>query len=266
MTHPSATPNAEWNPLDFVCPHACKYCPEWRKELSMKPVLRKDWDKIPYGTAIWVCSDTDLFHDAVPSSLISKVLKRAREQSHGYIFCTKNPKRYKEFIDEIPPWSYLATTIESDIDHRNCNAEPPLKRFEHVTELKQLIADKYKTGALFPRAYPEVTICVQPILEFTPRFLELLTELQPDQVSIGPEKKGYTTPEPPFQEILDFAIELKMALKQNLVNVLGRSVIGVYGEEIITWEEWVADRTPTVIGTTLSLSDRIKAWVKKRFY
>lgn len=214
------TVSGKWNPLDFDCLYGCTYCPEKGKH-SVKPKLRENWRNIPRDMAIWVPEDTDLFHPAVPSELISKVLKRAREVSHGYIFCTKNPERYKEFLYEFPNWSYLCVTIESDIDYKSSTAAPPLQRFKEMMEVKQM-RDRKRTPSY--KSVVEICVCIQPVMEFTPNFLELLVELAPDQISIGPEKCGFDTPQPSLREVCELAVDLKKRIPGIDVNVHGRTV------------------------------------------
>lgn len=231
------THTGKWNPLDFDCRHYCTYCPENGK-YSHEAALREGWRMIPrLEYAIWVSEDTDLFHDAVPSELISKVLKRAREVRKGYIFCTKNPARFKEFVDEYPPWAYLSTTIESDIDYKNSQAPPPLQRFKDAMGLKSMHKNSYFSQI-------EICVCIQPVMEFTPRFLDLLVELAPNQISIGPEKCGYDTPQPSLQAVTELAIALQNRIPNVEVNVHGRGVkLHDNPGDIIRPETWAGART-----------------------
>ena len=89
----------------------------------MNPELRLDEKTlahVPKGDRIFVCSNLDLFADAIPSGWIQRVLSRLYIASEywgdwdydrfklQYMFLTKNPDRYKGFWFEKYMW--LGTT------------------------------------------------------------------------------------------------------------------------------------------------------------
>jgi len=168
---------------------------------SKTPKLREGWEDIPRG-AIWVCSDVDLFSDEVPSRLIESILERASEYTgKSYIFSTRNVKRYSEFLGKFPQWTYLATTVESDINYGCSKAPPPMVRLEELKELK------YTLSLNLSRI--ETCLSIKPIMKFTDKFADIVRQTLPDQVAIGKEVmdiKGFPTP--PFREVLTLAKKL----------------------------------------------------------
>jgi hypothetical protein len=259
MTDQDTTKSLNWNPVLFKCPYQCTYCPQWQEEQETEtPTLHENWREIPDNLAVWVGENTDIFHPDVSDEIIRILFHEANKARHGYLWCTKNPSRYKDFIGKYPDWSYLITTIESDIDHKLCLAEPPVKRFEHLMELGK------------PRGV-EICISAQPICQFTPRFLEQLIELDPHQVSLGPEKRGRNGPWAELDDVLQLAWDLKEALPETLVNVHGRSVWPDSGL-VIEPEEWSAERDSFIELEELTLDveeklDRLKKlreWWKNR--
>ena len=57
--------------------------------------------KIKTPQNIFVCSMADLFGEWVPEEWIRRVFEECLENpQHRYLFLTKNPKRYEQFIDE----------------------------------------------------------------------------------------------------------------------------------------------------------------------
>lgn len=196
-----------WKPLDFQCPYVCDYCPE--KGHSPVPQLRGTWDQIPWDRlGVWVASDTDLFHPAVPTELIERILKRAREIYHCYIFCTKNPKRYLDFLGQFPSWTFFVTTVESDIDYYFSKAPPPLERLEWMKVLKKTLNEN---PDLRPVDY-EINLDLQPIMDFTEEFLPKLLELAPNQIGIGRRVGDCELPEPSFRKTIYLAREMSKCL------------------------------------------------------
>ncbi len=191
--------SSEWNPLDFQCTMYCGYCPE--KGHSKVPILRPEEEaEMPRHYSVWVNETTDLFCPEVPDSIIEAIFERASREGGGkcFLICSKNPSRFFDFLDKLPPWSLIVTTVESDIDHGWSKAPPPLKRLEELRRLK------FALSALPGRR--ETAICIQPVMKFTGNFVEAIHQAMPDQVGIGMELTGLKNfPAPEFSEVMDLA-------------------------------------------------------------
>ena len=121
---------ATWNPVTG-CLHNCKYC--WARKLvegklrysekyrqGFKPNL---WEgafdtQLGKNKFVFVCDIGDLFGEWVPRAWIEKTLNRITElhSSNVFMFLTKNPKRYEEFLSLYPENIILGTTLESNND------------------------------------------------------------------------------------------------------------------------------------------------------
>jgi len=201
------TKTNNWKPLDFQCPYACDYCPE--KDHSPTPKLREGWKEIPRDrTGIWVSSDTDLFHPAVPDELIEKILAHSKRLYHCYIFCTKNPERYLDFLGQFPAWTFFVTTVESDIDYETSKAPSPLERLKWMKVLKKTLEE---SPGLAPVDY-EINLDLQPIMDFSDDFLPQLLELAPHQIGIGRMIGDCEFPEPSFRRTLHLVREMSKCI------------------------------------------------------
>ena len=110
-----------WNPVKGLCPHSsiCEYCymAGFHKRFSMDPTLRLDEKAlahVPKGDRIFVCSNLDLFADAIPEGWIYNVIISIHDHhdwGQEFFFLTKNPKRYaNDFKYQICPYMWLGTT------------------------------------------------------------------------------------------------------------------------------------------------------------
>uniref|UniRef100_A0A6M3M6F2 Radical SAM superfamily protein n=1 Tax=viral metagenome TaxID=1070528 RepID=A0A6M3M6F2_9ZZZZ len=204
------TETKDWKPIDFQCTIECLYCPEHGN--SVVPMLRPGWQTIPNHYAIFVAGDTDIFAPEVPDDMIRKVMEKARKTWNTFIFSTKNPSRYFEFIDDFPANSLISVTVESDIDHHFSKAEPPLTRLRWMKELNTTLK-KERRGDV------EVCISIQPILPFSENFAASIEEVKPSQVGIGYELTGLKWfPTPEFCDVLSLARALSAF---SLVNIHG---------------------------------------------
>ena len=130
-----------WNPISGFCQHSCSYCymwPIWKRFPELRiGKLRSEYllDCFPKkSSVIFVGSSTDMFGDWVPSEWIQQVLNvAAKETNHKFLFLTKNPKRYGEFI--FSENCRLGTTVdgttrtENNIDDLYCEAQGDLGLF-----------------------------------------------------------------------------------------------------------------------------------------
>ncbi len=212
--------------LAGVCPHGCSYCyvqamgqrfPSMKARATGPLRLLEAEFSVQYGEGrtIFVEHLNDLFAEAVPAEFIERILEHCRAwPENTYVFQTKNPERYWEFMEKIPAGSLLGTTIETNRplpkDIRG-DAPQPLARWSDMMELP----------ARFGRF-----VTVEPILDFTVVTLVCwLIELGPDFVNIGADSKGHGLPEPSPEKIRALLAKLKsvgidVRVKDNLHRLL----------------------------------------------
>jgi len=108
-----------WNPLRTVCRHRCWYCyaagiiqrfgHDYRKQAHLDDLDGPRKMKKP--ARIFVGSMTDIFGEWVPWDTIERIFAAAAGYpQHTFIFLTKNPHRYREFVGRIPANCWLGAT------------------------------------------------------------------------------------------------------------------------------------------------------------
>lgn len=193
-------PTRSWNPVTG-CTHLCSYCwamrlietklrdsPKYRA--GFRPTLhREDLERASFSPrdVVFVVDMGDLFSDGVPDEWIREVLRRARQfPSTKFLFLTKNPGRYFDFLGEMPPNAYLGATIETnrdDLARSVSRAPPPSARARAMIELP------------WPRKY----VSIEPIMDFDlDVMVGWLREISPVTVHIGYDNWNSRLPEPPL--------------------------------------------------------------------
>jgi DNA repair photolyase len=192
---------SSWNPITG-CLHGCIYC--WARryasrlaEMGVEPYrtkgfqpsfveerLRRTFGKDEF---IFVSDMGDMWGEWVPEDWIRAVLKCVRRFRATFFFLTKNPRRYHEFLDEIPRNSLLGATIESNLDHGVTKAPSVRDRYLAMKNLN----------------YPYKSVVIEPILEFDEGFLDWIREIKPITVYVGYDNYGNRLPEPPRKKTLE---------------------------------------------------------------
>ena len=124
-----------WNVITG-CLHGCPYC--YAREIALSPSMRAHFPagfdpvfhperlaapgntKFPADAATeprlrrcFVCSMADLFGHWVPREWIEQVLQACVVNPRWvYMFLTKFPSRYLEFMDQMPPQAWLGTSVD----------------------------------------------------------------------------------------------------------------------------------------------------------
>jgi DNA repair photolyase len=178
------------------------------------------WEELltRYGTGrtIFVDHCNDLFAEDVPREWIMNVLNHcAQWLENTYVYQTKNPGRYVEFLRWMLPTCMLGCTIETNRDILNtisC-APRPVGRFAAMQQLNT-------SRILF--------VTIEPIMDFDVDVLaEWIRKIGPEFVNIGADSKGHNLPEPPAEKIfalidlLDKA-GIEIRAKHNLERILGK--------------------------------------------
>ncbi len=160
-------------------------------------------------TIVFVSDMGDMWGDWVPRKWILEVLQYISMFPETlFLFLTKNPRRYHEFLGSIPQNSILGSTIETNRDHiasAVSSAPPPSKRYLAMKELN----------------WPLKFISIEPILEFDlPIFLEWIIEIEPLVVYIGYDNYKNWLNEP----LMSKTLELIDKLKENGITVVTKTI------------------------------------------
>ncbi len=209
------------NPLRGACPHACDYCyggslkkrlPEIKKkyrgpiELDEKDLKIKT-RKIPDDKIVFVCSMTDLFAEAVSSSYIERILGHCRDYAFNtYLFQTKNPSRFDNFIGGFPKKTILGVTLETNRNYEGTKAPSPVSRAASMTGIWGI----------------DTMVSIEPIMDFDLEFfVSLIRDIGSVRfVSVGADSEGNNLPEPTYVKVKALIKELEtfteIKMKKNL--------------------------------------------------
>jgi len=200
-----------WNPIKGVCPHKCVYCYMSRFPTGKLRFDRKCMkDNLGKNNTIFVGSSTDMFAEKVPSIWIEKVLKYCKFHfpDNTYLFQSKNPNRFKEFISQFPNKTILGTTLETNRTTTSISKAPlPSERAYAMAELRKYHID--------------MMVSIEPILDFDLEvFINYLKDIKPIFVSVGADSKNSNLPEPNSEKLEELIKELKkfteVKIKTNL--------------------------------------------------
>lgn len=182
-----------WSPI-CGCNYNCKYC--WARSLALSRLKHLDRYKDGFtpklieselskrfkSGLVFVSSMGDAFGPWVPRTWIEKVLAVVRESDATFLFLTKNPARYHEFLGSMPPNVILGATIETNRWYRDISYAPnPLLRFEALESI---------------RGFSKM-LAIEPIMAFDHRvFVDFISQVSPDFVYIGYDNHHNNLPEP----------------------------------------------------------------------
>jgi protein gp37 len=187
-----------WNPVGGECPINCPYCyvkamkrfPTIGKKYSGPPRLTGPWPRFKKGETVFVCSCTDLF--AMPGNIVNGVLMHCLKYGLAtYVLQTKKPWMFGAYWYQLPTFSALGTTIESDMD---MNAQSRLLAMREVSRRGQI-----------------TFITVEPVMRFTSAFAQMLIDAKPSFVNIGADSKRGKLPEPTADEVRGLIAKLRAA-------------------------------------------------------
>lgn len=199
-----------WNPVK-ACNFDCKYCYiKSLKNYSLEPRFSERELNTNLGDDrfIFVGSMCDLFGGWIHSEWIKKVIRQCLFFDNHYLFQSKNPRRFNEFLKLFPAKTILGTTIETNRETGNISKAP--STYERAYAMQNIRFDK------------EVTI--EPILDFDLDELVLMIEtIQPKFVAIGADSKGHNLDEPSPQKITNLIKEIEgfteVKIKKNLSRI-----------------------------------------------
>jgi len=180
-----------WNPIKG-CKHACCYCYvkelETRYQYNASPRFVEEELKtnLGKGNVIFVGSASDMWGEWVDSLNIEQVFERCRRFDNEYVFQSKNPARFLEFIGRFPKKSIFGTTIETDRYIEQVSESPDIPC--RVEAMKRLGGKKF--------------ISIEPILRFDlERLVRMIYQIQPSFVTIGADSKNHNLLEPNGKQV-----------------------------------------------------------------
>ena len=213
--------DATWNPLAGECPHDCIYCymktlKEKYENLATKysgdprlleSEMRTNLYSKGVGIFIFVGNCVDLFAEKVSSNAIEMILDHCKAfPQNRYLFQTKNPKRFREFITEFPPDTILGITLETD-------------SWTFRNQFKRLSSEECPEPGLRVMQFRDVEfptkmINHEPLYDFNPtrlfnQVMEIELRDQLEFISIGSETKGHHAPEPSGTKVVEYIETLK---------------------------------------------------------
>lgn len=165
-------------------------------------------DNLGSGNTIFVGSSTDMFANNVPASWIVDVLERCSEFNNEYLFQTKNPMRFNQWM--FPLNTILGVTIETDKNYGLSKAPTPEQR--------------YNAMMITSEAYDRM-VSIEPIMNFDlEHFVIWMKALQPKFVSIGADSQGHNLPEPSSEKVKKLIDALsdftEVKVKDNLKRII----------------------------------------------
>ncbi len=188
-----------WNAIRGLCWHDCIYC-------YMDPANNPNNDgselhleekelSLGHGSGrfIFVGSSTDMFADVVPSEWIVRVLDHCNKFSNYYLFQTKNPERFLEFIDHpvILSKSVLSTTLETNRWYPKIMNNAP-QPYDRANAMAAVAAHGVHT-----------MVTVEPAMAFDhDELVAMIRACKPMQVNIGCNTiRSIQLPEPTLAEV-----------------------------------------------------------------
>ena len=206
-----------WNPLAGRCKHDCSYC--YMKRSFLGNLKKYEGDvrlfeeelELDLGDkkTIFVGSATDIFGEWVSDEVIKKILNYCSKFPNIYLFQTKNPGRFAEFLNLLPKNSIIATTLETNRDYDISKAPTTTDRYKDFLAIK----------------YNRKMVSIEPIIDFDlNEFLCWIKKIKPEFVSIGADSKNNDLKEPSSKKIKNLikGIEdcAEIRVKKNLKRVL----------------------------------------------
>lgn len=225
------------------CPLGCLYCSSKRLNVRfggdpteirrLKGAFSSYYEDVAYlkvikmSGGIFVNPYCDIM--TLPKDDIRQILdvcdfNHYSKRKANFIFQTKDPAKYFDYLDMIPPDSWLGTTIESDFGWFDTTKESwynesiskaphPFNRYFRMYQLSQ----KHKQFKYF--------VTIKPVMKFDLfSMVGFMKAIKPDLLFIGANTSKVNLPEPTPDELVALIEELRkitvVYLKSNLKRLL----------------------------------------------
>lgn len=207
-----------WNPIGGKCDFDCKYCstnkfiyPHLKEKYSGPPKLIEKYlaDDLGRGKYIFVVAQNDLFSRQVPDKWIMQVLLHCKQfPGNKYLFQTKNPDRFSEFLCFMPAYSAICTTIESN---------------RHYPEISKAPSPEARANAMRLIPFVNKYVTIEPIMEFDlVEMIYLIQVCNPVMINIGANSGKFKIPEPAGEKVELLIRELEKFTTVNRKSNLSR--------------------------------------------
>ena len=249
------------------CVFGCKYCSRQKYNCRFKKPSglhrsKGEWinDRVlrirKFGQrSVFVNPYSDLFtFPEYDIKQIFEVCNYSVKRGTKFIFQTKDPGKYFDYLDLIPSQSWIGTTIETDLFldsqyyvQNNISKAP-------------FIADRYlsmlnKDLGVFKRF-----VTIEPIMQFSKELIRWMGMLNPDLIFIGANTSKINLPEPTKDELQDLIYALydvvgvpNVYLKSNI----RRLIPAFYDGWKLAEEQNKCLAIGTLVSGTLATSNRL---------
>lgn len=205
-----------WNPLAIrKCSFGCTYC--WAEGLKQTrlagslrymmlnqqnatcAVIEKDLErKFKAEDFVFVGTMGDMFAPDIPSEAIQRILNVTKLYlKTNYLFLTKNPNRYKEFLNTFLKFNAtLGATIETNRD---------TKQFSKAPDTQQRFWEMYDLE------YSPKFLSIEPIMDFDlTEFADQIRNIPNlTKIAIGYDNYNHGLPEPELAKTKELIQRLK---------------------------------------------------------
>jgi len=149
---------------------------------------------------------TDLMAYNIPNGLLKIVFMKIRNKNPDakFLLMTKVPMRYSDFRWEFGregPEIILGATIETDL-YVFRDVPNGYQTYAQISECPESPNGRLKSmESLSESVSNKLFISVEPILDFSDKFVQKIIKINPSMVAVGMDNYGWHLPEPSLEKI-----------------------------------------------------------------